>query len=167
MIVLSIIVSIASAGIVLVSMLLLNKQEKVIIAEAGDTGAIVNRKKSKNIIHMRPITLKDDNGNPIDKTNLIRVLVDGKCMERKGIKDGTQLYAKAINHSIKLSKQISQGDVLLIYLTDKNIYKLRVFDKIGGGTLATYRYDINTGERKNSSKPHRPESVIGVVQYLL
>lgn len=167
MIILSIIASIVSAGVALSSMLLLNKQEKVIIAEAGDTGAIVNRKKTKNIIHMRPIRLKDDNGNSIDKSNLIRVLVDGKCMERKGIKDGSQLFAKAIDHSIKLSKQISQGDVLLIYLTDKNIYKLRVFDKIEEGTLATYRYDINTGERKNSSKPHRPESIIGVVQYLL
>lgn len=166
MIVLSIIVSIASAGIALVSMLLLNKQEKVIIAEAGDTGTIVNRKKSKNIIHMRPITIKDNKGNTIDKSNLLRVLVDGKCMERKGIKDGTQLYAKVINSEVKLSKQISQGDILLIYLDDKNIFKLRVFDKMEEGALVTYRYN-NIGERKNSSKPHKPESIKGVVRYIV
>lgn len=164
---LSFMLTIATAGVALASMSLLNRRERVVIAEAGATGSIVNRPKDKNFVHMRPIVLKNNEGKVIDKTNLIRVLVDGKCMEKKGIMDGSQLYAEKYISSAKFSKQVEQGDVLLIYLQDKNIYKLRIFDKKEDGKLFTYRYDIETGERRNSSKPHTINSVVGVVKYIL
>ena len=95
-----------------------------------------------------------------------RVIVHGHCMEPRGIMDCSQLWVKSINREKDFSLQVKHDDILLIYLSDKNIYKLRIFDKyLDNDRLLTYRYNPKTKERVDSSIPHKRESVVGVVKY--
>lgn len=90
-------------------------------------------------------------------------------MEPLNIKSGDILLVKKFDKKEDLSAMIRQGDILLIYLSDKKIYKIRAF---GGyrdaekSLLNTYRFDDNR-QKKDSSKPHRKEDIVGRVEYNL
>ena len=73
---------------------------------------------------------------------------------------------KKINEKESICNQIKKGDILLIYLSDNDIYKIRVFDRYEGEDLVTYRYDDN-GRRQDSSRNHKESSIIGIVKYRL
>ena len=141
------------------------KREKVIVAEAGkisDTG-----QEYQPYIYMNPVTLRSQNGREvIDQSDLIRIFVHGHCMEPIGIMDKSQLFAKKIRPHTNLALQVKHDDILLIYLADVQKFKIRRFDKYDkDNNLQTYRYNPTTGEIIVSSRPHTPQSVVGVVKY--
>lgn len=81
--------------------------------------------------------------------------------------NGDEWLAVKIDRKKNLRDQIKVDDVLLIYLADKNSYKIRkVKGFINDTTLDTYSYNPDRTEHK-SSKPHVAESIMGVVKYRL
>lgn len=139
-------------------------KEKVIVAEAGKLSEM--QADYVPFVYMNPIQLRAADNTILDTTNLIRVLVHGCCMVPVGIMDGNQLFVEKINKNKAFSLQVKHDDIMLIYIKDKNVYKLRVFDKFGNDeNLVTFRYNQETGEIQYSSRPHTRESVIGIVRY--
>lgn len=112
--------------------------------------------------------IKLPNGKYANTRSYHRIRIIGECMEVIGIHKNDEWLADKIKHSDKNSiiNKISRGDVLLIYLEDKNQYKIRCFENLDdNGNLITYSYP--NGERHDSSKPHSPSTVMGVVKYRL
>lgn len=135
------------------------KKEQVIVAEAGKISEIGDTYQP--YIYMNPILSNND-------SNIQRVIVHGRSLEPRGIYDRSQLYVQLINLEKDFSLQVKHDDILLIYLKDKNIYKLRIFDKhLDNDNLLTYMYNPQTGERVDSSLPHRRASVVGIVTKIL
>lgn len=142
------------------------KQEFVQCVEAGPTLAI-NAKRLKELsFYDRHRTIQKTDGQEIDTSGMIRIVVKGNCMRPKNIESGAQLLVKKISEKESICNQIKKGDILLIYLSDNDIYKIRVFDRYEGEDLVTYRYDDN-GRRQDSSRNHKESSIIGIVKYRL
>ena len=79
--------------------------------------------------------------------------------------NGEEWLVEPINKRKRLDKQINDRDVLLIYVEDKDLYKIREFEGFNkDGSLATFYYE-DDGAKHISSKPHTQESVCGVVGY--
>lgn len=112
-----------------------------------------------------PKTLYKIDGAVIDSSQYIRLIVKGNCMSPRGIVDGTQLLALKVSKK-DLQSKLRQNDIVLIYLKDSDIYKIRIFDKYDdSGNLITYYY--KNGEKHNSSKPHSQQDIQGIVKFSL
>jgi len=143
------------------------KERKIICAEAGPTKDISNNSTP----HDYPITFFDEimiNGKKINEKEYIPIIVHGSCMEQRGIFSGDILYVKEIKALSNEEKEkiIKERDILLIYLSDKDIYKIREFEKVDAENKAkTFYY---TTEGKNySTNSHEFETIQGVVKYKL
>ena len=105
------------------------------------------------------------NGHYINTRDYIRIRVHGDCMRPRNIQNGEEWLVEPINKRKRLGKQINDRDVLLIYVEDKDLYKIREFEGFNkDGSLATFYYE-DDGAKHISSKPHTQESVCGVVGY--
>ena len=140
------------------------RRDYVLCVEAGpmaQTDAQSLQAKSFYDYHRRVI---GKNGKPVNTSGMIRVVVQGDCMEPRGIKTGDQLLVRKISHRKPLREQIKTGDILLIHLEDTGISKIRIFKEYdANGNLVTYRYE---GEKeRESSQPHKVNNVVGVVKY--
>jgi hypothetical protein len=159
----SIIVAIALLGIYV----LLNRPQKIILADAGSTHRLTGREqRQKDSFHpFRNISLQA--GKILQSRDYICVKVDGNCMEPRGIKNNSIVYVLPLNKKEHFKKQVRAEDVLLIYLPDKNVYKLRILQNYDNKKqLITYRYDEN-GKKYISSRSHHPDNVRGVVKYVM
>lgn len=97
--------------------------------------------------------------------NLIRVVVSGNCMEKRHIKEGTQLYVEPIKKDADVRSILQKGDILMLYLSDSGKYKIREFDSFtDDGAMRTYYYNPD-GSVHESGQPHQRSSLIGVVKY--
>lgn len=144
----------------------LNGKERVILAEAGSMDTADDTLLHAKTPRQKRAYLLDDNGEVINTRKMLRIKVVGKCMEKKGILNGSQYYVRPIPKKINLNSEVKNGDILLIYYPPKNIHKIRVFEKFAeNDELITYRYDVNTGEKKYSSKRHKRENIEGVISY--
>lgn len=141
-------------------------REHVIAVEAGPSGEADSAELKKYSFYDTRKNIKDSHGNLINTSKMIRVIVKGNCMQPKGISDGSQLYIQPIDLHKSFKEQVHQGSILLIHIKDKDIKKLRILERINpNGLLETYRFE---GEnRRDSSKPHKPKDVLGVVKYLV
>ena len=138
----------------------------VMCVEAGDTDNVTAEDLEKESYFIKHQTIRDYSGRVINDTNTIRIKTRGDCMVPIGINNGDELLVRRIDEKKPLSDQITQGDVLFIHIKDNGINKIRIFDSFDNeGMLHTYRYKDNT--RKDSSRPHSPNSVVGVVRYQL
>lgn len=143
----------------------MRKRERVIVAEAGKISDMSDTYQPYVFMNSVNINMRERHGIAIP-LDYQRVFVHGHCMEPRGIRDCSQLLVKSIDVNKDFSLQVKHDDILLIYLPDKNIYKLRVFDKyLDDNNLITYRYNPQTKARIDSSLPHKRENVVGVVKY--
>jgi len=154
------------AILLLVAYFILNHPQKIIVADAGPTQELTDKEQRKNDI-LRPYqSIKLQSGTIINSRDYIRVKVDGHCMEPRGINDKSQVLVLPLNNKESFKKQVRQGDVLLIYLHDKKVYKLRILENYDNERqLITYRYE--NGQKHRSQRNHNPNDVIGVVKYIL
>lgn len=145
------------------------KREYIQSVEAGGLHE-ATQEEQKQLSYYAPHRMtKDSKGRIIDEKNTMKIIVKGKCMEPLKINSGDILFVKKFGKNEDLSNELHQGDVLLIYLSDKKIYKIRAFDSYEDSEksiLKTYRYD-NNGNRQDSSKPHNRKDIIGRVEYNL
>lgn len=140
--------------------------QRVLVADAGPTKELTfwGQLVKNSFMPYQYARMSDD--NIINTREYIRVLVDGKCMEPRGIMDKTHVLVQRIEKDIPFQQQIKIGDVLLIRLHDKWVYKLRILQNYDDvNELITYRYQ--NGEKHQSSRNHNHKDVIGVVKYLI
>ncbi len=154
------------AILLLVVYVLLNRPQKIIVADAGPTRELTAKEQRKNDSYAHYSTIKLQPDKTLQTRDYIMVKVDGKCMEPRGIKDKCIVYVKPLDKNIYFKKQVKLEDVLLIYLHDKGVYKLRILQNYDNEKqLITYRY-MNNGEKHISSRTHNPNDVVGVVKYI-
>lgn len=140
------------------------RKDTVLGVEAGPLPggdcALPEKKEGSKVIRLT-------DGRYINTRDYIRIMVYGGCMRPRNILNGEEWLVEPIDKRKPLREQIKERDVLLIYLSDKNLYKIREFkDFNGNGLLNTFYYEEN-GTEHASSHPHTPESVRGVVRYAI
>lgn len=107
---------------------------------------------------------KDTNGNIINPKNIIRMVVSGNSMSPLRINSGDEIIALKIDKSKPLVQQIKKDNLVLIYLNDIGIYKIRAIHSFDGNKLSTYYYNEH-GEKVMSTVGYSPESIRGIVKY--
>lgn len=113
------------------------------------------------------MTIQLLDGRYINSHDYIRIHVNGNCMKQRNILSGEEWLVKPVDKKQSPQSQLKQRDVLLIYIEDKNLYKIRELDSFGSNNqLKTFWYDDNDNKHE-SSQLHRWESVIGVVKYAI
>lgn len=154
------------AILLLIAYFLLNRPQKVIVADAGPTKKLTDKEQRAND-ELRPYQfIRLGSGKNINSRDYMRVKVDGHCMEPRGIKDGCQVLVLPRNKNEQFKKQVKLGDILLIYLHDKKVYKLRILENYDNEKqLITFRYE--NGQKHRSQRNHNPDDVLGVVKYIL
>lgn len=142
--------------------------DKVLPSYAGPLSEHVCDTCDCTVTQKPSCVIKLPNGKYANTHSYHRIRIIGGCLEMVGIHKNEEWLADKVTLSDKESvpDTLSKGDVLLIYLNDKGIYKIRCFESLDGdGNLITYSYP--EGKRHVSSKPHSPSSVLGVVKYKL
>lgn len=89
-----------------------------------------------------------------------RIVINGNCMKPRKICHNDEIIVRKYYPNIELR----QGDIIMLYIEDKQMYKLREIKNIEGNVLHTVRYDSD-GREIISSKPHNINQVKGVVKY--
>lgn len=106
-------------------------------------------------------------GRYINSHDYIRIHINGSCMKPRNILSGEEWLVKPVNKKQSPRSQLNKRDVLLIYIEDKKLYKIRELDSFEpNNQLKTFWYEDN-GNQHESSQLHRWESVIGVVKYAI
>ena len=85
-------------------------------------------------------------------------------MTKRGIPNGAQLLVEPIKNEEEFKQKVHPHDILMIYITDKKIYKIRELNHIEGKEAFTFCYNPD-GSIHNSSRTHKIDSVKGVVRY--
>ena len=144
-----------------------SKTDYVRCVEAGPTSHVSPSEIHRLCRREKHIVVLGKDGKPIDTKLYQRVMVKGNCLKPLGIEDGAQLLVRKFNNDNDEKNRIKKGDILMIYLKSKDIYKVRVFDDfLEGGLIRTHRYADN-GDVIYSSRPHELSSVEGVVKYMI
>ena len=161
------ITSIIIAIVLLAIYVFLNRPQKIILADAGSTRKLTGREQRKKD-SFRPFqNISLQAGKILHSRDYICVKVDGSSIEPRGIKNNSIVYVLPLNRKEHFKKQVRAEDVLLIYLPDKNVYKLRILQNYDNKKrLITYRYNED-GKKHISSKSHHPDNVRGVVKYVM
>lgn len=135
--------------------------DTVIETEAGDTS---NCKPLSTFgAPSRIIRMKD--GTVVRSSDFLRIVIRGGCMAPRGILNGEEWLAVPVNRKNDIKSQIKEKDVLLLYIEDKKIYKIRELREfLGDGMLRTGYYNSD-GTEHDSSREHSAEQVMGVVRY--
>jgi hypothetical protein len=94
-------------------------------------------------------------------------IVDGKCMEKRGIRNGNILFIEKLSEydEEKKKEKIRKGDILFIKKESDagNLYKIREFsDFDSSGELLTFSYSGDT--RCDSSSSHSLDRIEGIVK---
>lgn len=140
-----------------------SKEDKVYMAEAG---CVNNASSCAGIKRMPSKTVRLTDGRLINTSDYIRIIIDGNCMTQRGVLRNEEWLVEPLQLRPNDSR-IKPRDILLVYLSDKQIYKIREFvDYDESGNLNTCYYDEN-GQPKPSSKPHAKEAVCGVLRYAI
>lgn len=141
------------------------RKDKVIAVEAGTIDGVCSEVLKQSSYYVKHKIIKDNKGNILDPDNIIRIVIRGNCMKPLNINTGDEMIAVKIDKNKSLSEQISKNDVLLIYLEDKRIHKIRAFEDFNTeNELKTFWFEDN-GQKHYSSRPHSSNSVLGVVRY--
>ncbi len=140
-----------------------SKEQDVILVEAGPTTCMENVRVFQH--YKSPVkTIKLPDGSYKNSSEFIRIRIDGNCMQKRKICYGEEWLVEQINKSKSMQEQLNISDVLLIYIKDKNMYKIReLANFLDNEMLETIYYDGD--DVKISTRPHSYSSVLGVVRY--
>lgn len=143
----------------------INQPERIVCVDAGPV-ANVNPQVLLEKTKFEPMgVFRTPDGRLLTSEHYQRITVCGTCMVPKGIQSGQTLIVEKIKEGQQ--QAIKQEDILLIYVPDKQIYKIRVCaGEEADDRYATYYFD-ESEQRKDSSNPHRKQDVKGIVRYIL
>lgn len=142
----------------------LKRLEYVKCVEAGPTAKVTANDLHRLSFEDNYLYLKDDEGHPVHRDRMIRVVVKGDCMHCRHIVNGTQLLVASIDKNRSLKEQIKHGSILMIHIPDTNVDKIREMDHMDDKNVYTFYYDPD-GTKHKSSRPHAIDTVVGVVRY--
>ena len=133
--------------------------EYVLCVEAGPmdgmNAELLKRKSYKT--SRKPLYSPD---GELLSSEYFRVLVNGNCMKPRKISHDNEVIARRFTPNLN----IRERDVVMIYIEDSGMYKLREVRKVEGEILYTIRYDAD-GNEIPSSKPHHINQVKDIVKY--
>lgn len=133
--------------------------DKVFPVDAGaEENFDVNQHYGKDI----GLILKLKSGKTVHSSDYIRIKVFGCNLTPRGILNGEEWLVKPFFNDTDTDTLI-KGDVVLLYIPDKHIYKIRVFDRLENESVYTYSY--KNGSRHESSRPHKMDMIRGIVKY--
>lgn len=120
----------------------------------------------KRLSHKVPQFRFSYKGRIHSSSEFIRIEIHGSCMEKRGILNGEHWLVEPLYGDDMVREKIMPSDVLLIYLPDKDEYKIREFS----GYRNKQKDELTTGsycnnEWRESSKPHCISLVKGIVRY--
>lgn len=131
--------------------------------EAGPTSDVKSTTIQRIEPNIPPVYTKEEKGV---KTLHRHFVVRGTCMEHIKIPNGTIVDVTMFNKHQRndISKYIKEGDIILIFINDKNFrgYKLRIVKQVMDDSAQTYYYDGDTMHL--SSKPHLFKDIVGIVK---
>ena len=147
---------------------LINAPEWIECVDAGPVSS-VDPQELHSRVKFEPMGIfRTEDGKLLTSADYQRITVSGNCMgPREEIRSGQDLLVEKIKDGRDLS--LKKGDILLIHVPDKNIYKIRAYEKKTDkdpNVYETYYYD-EAGNKVPSSKPHKKDYVQGVVRYIL
>ena len=146
---------------------LINAPERIECVDAGPV-ASVDSQALHSRVKFEPMGIfRTEDGKLLTSADYQRITVSGNCMVPRGILSGQDLLVEKIKDGRDLS--LKEGDILLIHVPDKNLYKIRAYEEKtdeNPNVYKTYYYD-EAGEKKYSSKPHKKDYIQGVVRYIL
>ena len=99
-------------------------KEYVKCVEAGPTSEVTAEDLEKLSFFDNWKALEDKNGESMDRTGLFRVVVNGDCMHKRHIVNGTQLLVAPIDKKRSLDEQVTKGDILMIHIPDTGVDKI-------------------------------------------
>lgn len=144
----------------------ISRNDVVYSASAGSSDEPHNS-AGPTVFSEKSAVIKLPDGTYANTRSFHRIRINGTCMSPIDINHGDEWLAIKINPKKDLSSQIKHNDVLLIYLADTNRYKIRRVKKfIDEKTLDTYSFNPD-GSEHQSSRPHKADSIMGVVKYRL
>ena len=142
------------------------------VAEAGP----VNYFHKANFPRVKPLTNLD---KVYTKSELINIYeyqqfaIHGSCMEERQVYNGDIILSKMFKNSNDKEKKKAienkERPLLVIYLYDKNYrgFKIREFSRfLEDNGVETFYYNLD-GSRRFSSKPHKMEQIVGLVEYVI
>lgn len=146
---------------------LINAPERIECVDAGPVSS-VDPQDLHSRVKFEPMGIfRSEDGKLLTSADYQRITVSGNCMVPRGIRSGQDLLVEKIKDGRDLS--LKEGDILLIHVPDKNLYKIRAYEEKtdkNPNVYKTYYYD-EAGEKKYSSKPHKKDYIQGVVRYIL
>lgn len=146
---------------------LINAPERIECVDAGPVSS-VDPQDLHSRVKFEPMGIfRSEDGKLLTSADYQRITVSGNCMVPRGICSGQDLLVEKIKDGRDLS--LKEGDILLIHVPDKNLYKIRAYEEKtdeNPNVYKTYYYD-EAGEKKYSSKPHKKDYIQGVVRYIL
>ena len=163
MVVLVLVVALILAGYAIMSMSL-SKRAFVQCVEAGPSSTVTARELRRRSFYVPNRTILERKGQPLDSDKYIRVVVKGDCLKPRNIVDGDRLIVQRIDDEVMQS--IHEGSIILIYLSDTSVYKIREVKSVECDGFNT-QYYLENGSVQESSKPHNRECVVGLVKFQL
>lgn len=139
--------------------------DDVIATEAGPLNAGCTKFLRTSDSKERALIIKLKDGRYINTSDYLRLRISGTCMTPRNILNGEEWLAKPYDGE---SSAINPGDVLLIYIKDKNMYKIREVERVldDKQEVETFYYNPD-GSKQFSSRWHRLADVRGVVKYAI
>ena len=139
-------------------------REYVQCVEAGSMGDVDAETLKKLSFYDRQVIIRDDNGNVLGNDRYARIVVNGNCMNERGIYNGDQLLAEKINaDNTDLKAVLKKDNIVWLYIDQTKIDKIRVFDDWVNDEMKTYYF--KNGNKHYSSHNHKASQVRGIVRY--
>lgn len=131
--------------------------------EAGGLKNVSESSQKNKSFRTRPLSFRvRESHQKIDSSQYIRIIVKGWCMKPRGIEDGDQLLVESINPN-DAKGRLHAGDIVLLYVPEKRVYKIRELETIKDDELVTFYY--KEGNKQYSSTNHKLSMVRGVVRF--
>lgn len=132
--------------------------------EAGPSDAITADELHRKSLCLNNKRMVDCSGNDLSPNDYFRVVVNGNCLRKKQIMNGDILIVKKYRDSDK--SNLIAGRIVLLYIQDTHIYKIREIISVDGNNIKT-QYYLDNGEPKESSRLHDISQVRGIVKFKL
>ncbi|MCM1522741.1 MAG: hypothetical protein NC039_08845 [Muribaculaceae bacterium] len=139
------------------------RKDLILEVEAGPLGhdcVLSNFESRSRVVRL-------ESGRYVNTHDYIRVCIHGECMTPRNILNGEEWLVEPIRQEAELRSQLKERDVLLIYIQEKGLYKIRELEAFNpDGSLKTIYYGPDRVKR-NSSRAHQASQVMGVVRYAI
>ena len=143
-----------------------HNQDFIQCVEAGPLKEVDASALSGMSYYDRPLVIRDEKGNVLDRSTYARLVVNGSCMSERGINDKDIIIAERVPQDVGIMKaELKPDSIVWLHINETGKDKIRVFEKWKDDSLVTYYF--SNGQKKYSSNSHKPSQLCGIVKYKL